>query len=120
MPHLPTVLIVEDDPLILMDTAEELAGRGFTVLEAANADAAIRLLAAHPEIEVLFTDVDMPGSMDGLQLAAAVRDRWPPVAIIVTSGMRHIQLGDLPSGSRYLGKPCRAEAVVAAITELAR
>ena len=119
MPNLPTVLIVEDDPLILMDTAEELAARGFTVLEAANADAAITLLLAHPEIEVLFTDVDMPGSMDGLKLAAAVRDRWPPVAIIVTSGMRNIEPGDLPSRSRYLGKPYRPEAVISAISDLA-
>lgn len=113
-----TVLIVEDDPLILMDTAEELGARGYRVLEAANADAAIRILGDHPEVEVLFTDVDMPGSMDGLRLASVVRDRWPPVRIIVTSGQRGVSHDALPPDSTYLGKPYRHDAVAAAIDAL--
>jgi two-component system, response regulator PdtaR len=115
MRNLITVLIVEDDALILMDTAEALAARGYRVLEAANADAAIRILVDHPEIEVLFTDVDMPGSMDGLRLAAFVRDRWPPVRIIVTSGHRRMSPDALPQGSKYFGKPYLHDAVAAAI-----
>ncbi len=76
-----TVLIVEDEALVRMDIALLLEDDGFHVLEASNADDAISLLDAHPEVRLMFTDIDMPGSMDGLKLAAAVRDRWPPVKI---------------------------------------
>jgi len=78
-----SVLVVEDEALIRLDFASELETEGFEVFEAANADQAIVLLVAEPSIRVMFTDIDMPGSMDGLKLAAAVHDRWPPVKIIV-------------------------------------
>ncbi|WP_281280387.1 response regulator, partial [Pelagibacterium montanilacus] len=80
--------MVEDEALILMDIVGQLKAEGFRTYEATNADAAVALLEAHADIGLIFTDIDMPGSMDGLKLAAAVRDRWPPVKIIVTSG-RH-------------------------------
>ncbi|WP_342778220.1 response regulator [Mesorhizobium norvegicum] len=80
------VLVVEDEPLIRMDIVDFLLGEGFEVLEAANADEAIDLLEANAQIQIMFTDIDMPGSMDGIKLAAAVRDRWPPVRIVATSG----------------------------------
>lgn len=73
------VLVVEDEVLVRMDIVMSLEGQGFNVLEAANADEAIDLLNAHSHICIMFTDIDMPGSMDGLKLAAAVRDRWQPV-----------------------------------------
>ncbi len=73
------VLIVEDEALIRMDMAAFLDDGGFVVYEAANADEAIAILHLHSDIRVMFTDIDMPGSMDALRLAAAVRDRWPPV-----------------------------------------
>lgn len=113
-----TVLVVEDEALIRMDIADELAARGFSVLEAANALEAVAVLASHPEIEILFTDVDMPGGMDGLALAAAVRDRWPPIKIIVTSGLRRIEVSDMPEGSRFLGKPYQASDLAEAIHEM--
>ena len=82
----PVVLIVEDEFLLRMDAADMIAAAGFEVIEAANADEAIEILEARPDITVVFTDIQMPGSMDGLKLARAVRGRWPPIKIIATSG----------------------------------
>lgn len=81
-----TVLVVEDEGLIRDLVAEDLQEAGFTVVVAKNADHAIAILEVRRDIHLLFTDIDMPGSMDGLKLAAAVRDRWPPVHIIITTG----------------------------------
>lgn len=91
---------------------------GFDVLEAGNADEAIEILVSTPSIWAIFTDVDMPGSMDGIRLAHAVRDRWPPVHIFVMSGHRSVQEADLPSGGRFFAKPYEAAAVVAAFRDL--
>jgi len=101
-----TVLVVEDDPLVLLSAVAMIEDAGYDVLEAANADEAIALLEAHPQIRVVFTDIEMPGSMDGLKLAAYVRDGWPPVAIIVTSGRIE---GLLPADGVFLAKPYRSE-----------
>ncbi len=104
-PAPPVVLVVEDEALIRFSTADDLRDAGFSVLEAANADEAIRLLEQRPEIRILFTDIDMPGSMDGLKLSEAVRKRWPPVKIVVTSGHVKVRDEQLPSGSRFFAKP---------------
>ena len=79
------ILIVEDEPLIRIGIVSEIEDAGFTVFEAGNADEAIKLMETHEEISLIFTDINMPGSMDGLKLAHYVRGRWPPVKIIVTS-----------------------------------
>lgn len=113
------VLVVEDENLVRMAIAGELEDEGFTVLEAANADAAILLLQAHPSINLLLTDIDMPGSMDGLKLAEAVRNRWPPVKIIVASGHFKISLAELPEGGRFFPKPYSGSAIAAAFREMA-
>ncbi len=84
----PVVLIVEDEFLLRMDAAEAIAAAGFEVIEAVNADQAIEVLEARRDITVVFTDIQMPGSMDGLKLARAVRGRWPPIKIIATSTCR--------------------------------
>lgn len=110
----PTVLVVEDEILIRLGIIGELEDAGFKVFEAADADAAISLLMANPDIGLLFTDIDMPGSMDGLMLAMAVRDRWPPVKIIVTSGQVMVSEVDLPAGGRFFAKPYNALEVAAA------
>lgn len=112
------VLVVEDEPLIRMEIVDDLADRGFSVLEATNSREAIQLLIQHPEIQILFTDVDMPGGMDGLMLAATVRDRWPPIKIIVTSGHRKVTLDDIPGESRFFSKPHRPEEVAQAMREM--
>ncbi|HEV2503755.1 MAG TPA: response regulator [Mesorhizobium sp.] len=113
-----SVLLVEDEFLIRMDIADQLSEEGYRVFEASNADDAVRLLEKEPSIRILFTDIDMPGSMDGLRLAAAVRDRWPPVKIVVTSGHRLVEITDLPEGSVFYPKPYHHKAVVASFREL--
>ncbi|UOK70395.1 response regulator [Ancylobacter polymorphus] len=101
------VLVVEDEPLVRFDIADYLAENGFEVHEAASADQALAILEAIPAIRLVFTDIDMPGSMDGLKLSAAVRKRWPPVQIIVTSGNRIAAAADMPEGSLFFAKPYR-------------
>ena len=113
-----TVLVVEDEALVRMDIGLLLDDEGFQVLEASNADDAISLPDAHPEVRLMFTDIDMPGSMDGLKLAAAVRDRWPPVKIIVTSGHRHMSDDTLPVVGRFFSKPYDPSRVIHAIREM--
>jgi two-component system, response regulator PdtaR len=100
-----SVLVVEDEHLIRMDTVSSLEGQGFIVHEAKNAADAIRCLELHDEIRLIFTDVHMPGSMDGVALAHYVRNRWPPVKIIVTSGYAVVCEGDLPAGALFIEKP---------------
>jgi CheY-like chemotaxis protein len=88
------------------------------VIEAANADQAIEFLEARPDITVVFTDIQMPGSMDGLKLARAVRGRWPPIKIIATSGRLHVAETDLPEGGRFLRKPYSPAQVTGVLREL--
>src|SRR5687767_1709162 len=94
----PLILIVEDEALLRMDAVDMIEAEGYEALEAANADDAITLLEAYPDIAVIFTDIQIPGSMDGLKLAAAVKDRWPPIKIIATSGRARVGISDLPDG----------------------
>jgi CheY-like chemotaxis protein len=112
------VLVVEDEALIRMDIVECLEDAGFEVIEAATADQAIEVLERRDDIRIVFTDVDMPGSMDGLKLAAFVRERWPPIKLIVTSG--HVPVGeeDLPASGRFFSKPYQGAAVAKAMTEM--
>jgi CheY-like chemotaxis protein len=92
------VLVVEDEPLVRMLAVDVVEEAGFEAIEASDADEALELLCKVPDIRLLFTDIDMPGSMDGLRLAAAVRDRWPPVHIIVVSGKQRPTPDELPDG----------------------
>ncbi len=114
----PVVLIVEDELLIRMDTAETVEAAGFEVVEAENADDAIAILAARNDIHLVFTDVHMPGSMDGLKLAHFVRNRWPPVKIVATSGRARPAEGDLPDGARFVQKPYTATEITSVLREL--
>ena len=112
------VLVVEDEALIRMGIVDELELAGFDVFEAVNSVVAIQILTVNPEIAVMFTDVDMPGGVDGLKLAAAVRDRWPPISIIVTSGHRAVSVDDLPVRARFMPKPYNPDVVVKSIMEM--
>ena len=114
----PVVLVVEDDFLIRMHAVEMIAGAGFDVVEAASADEAIAILEDHLDVTVVFTDLQMPGSMDGLKLAAAIRGRWPPIKIIATSGRVDVRQDDLPEGGRFLPKPYSPEQIVRTLREL--
>src|ERR1700677_2495023 len=112
------VLIVEDEPLIRMGAVDLIENAGFEVYEAGSADAAIALLELHKEIRLIFTDVDMPGSMDGLKLAHYVRGRWPPVKIIITSGHIKVTEESLPAGAIFLPKPYDPTEIAHEVREL--
>lgn len=114
----PVVLVVEDESLLRMDSAEMIEEAGFEVVQAGNADEAIVILRMRSDIGVVFTDIQMPGSMDGLKLARFVRDRWPPIKIVATSGLVAVGDGDLPDGGIFLPKPYRSEQVVATLRAL--
>ena len=113
------VLVVEDEPLILMLAIEMIRDAGFEPLWASNADEAIRILESRGDIRIVFTDINMPGSMDGIKLAQAVRGRWPPIKIIVTSGFSGGDLKLLPEGSQFIPKPYDADQISDALRSLA-
>jgi len=115
----PVVLIVEDELLLRISAAEMVADAGFEVVEAGNADEAIAILEARPDIHIVFTDIQMPGSMDGLKLAHFVRDGWPPVKLVATSGLVTISEGDLPEGGLFIGKPYTAARIAEILRSLA-
>ena len=100
-----TILIVEDEPLIRMDLVVFFKDSGWQVYEAENADDAIVLLEGHKEVRVVLTDVEMPGSMNGLRLAHYVRDRFPPTTLYVVSGRMKLTMDDLPEQTTFLPKP---------------
>ena len=102
---LPAVLVVEDEPLIRMDAVDMIEHAGFKTYAAGSADKAIVLMNSHDDIGVLFTDIDMPGTMDGLELAEVVRGRWPGVMILIASGAYGMEEASLPDGSWFLPKP---------------
>jgi CheY-like chemotaxis protein len=113
----PIALVVDDEPLILMDTADMIAGEGFSVVEASTADEAFEFLAKHPSLQLLFTDVQMPGKMDGFELARKVADRWPNISVVVASGAAAPGPGDLPANSSFISKPFSAAVVHAVLKE---
>jgi CheY-like chemotaxis protein len=112
------VLIVEDEWLIRMNAADMVRDLGYLAIEAVDADHAISLLETTPEIAVVFTDIQMPGSLDGLRLGAVVRDRWPPVKLLITSGQVSPPAVDLPSGARFIAEPYLLRQLEAELTAL--
>lgn len=114
MPARPyAVLVVEDEAILRLHAIDIVEEAGFSAIEAKNADEAIAILESRSDITLLLTDVSMPGSMDGLKLAHAVRNRWPPVKIVVVSGHRLVDPTELPTDSRFFGKPFQAEKMIA-------
>lgn len=112
---LAKVLVVEDETLISMWVEEALREAGHDVFSALNADRAIAILESDSEFDIVFTDIDMPGSMDGLKLAAYVRNRWPPVHLIIASGKHRPRLDEMPTESVFLPKPYLPNDVIDAI-----
>lgn len=119
MTHPSVVLVVEDEPLLRMAAVDMVETAGFETVEAANATAAIKILEARLDIRIVFSDIDMPMGMDGMRLAAIIRDRWPPIEIILVSG--HVNAPDvtLPPRSIFFSKPYRESEVVAAMKRFA-
>ena len=108
----PFALVVDDDLLIRLDAKQILEDAGFQVLEAHHGDAAYVLMEErHPDVVLLFTDVQMPGTLDGFALARAVAASWPHVSIVVASGHRTPELGSMPTKARFIAKPFSAKVV---------
>lgn len=113
----PVVLIVEDEPLVRELEADILVGAGFRLIEAKTADEAFELLRRGAEVQAIFTDVDMPGSIDGFEFARLVHQGWPDVAIVVTSGKMRPGPRDLPPNASFVPKPYRPAQLVERIRE---
>ncbi len=113
-----TILVVEDEPLIRLDVVDQLQSEGFETLEAGTGQGALQFMEGDGQIDVVFTDVDMPGDLNGIVLAHEVQERWSSVGIIVTSGKSAISADALPAGARFVSKPYEMSAVVAIIQEL--
>ena len=111
----PVVLVVEDETLVRLAAMDMVEEAGFEAIPASDADEAIHMLESRDDIRAVFTDVQMPGSMDGLRLAHVIRNRWPPVALIVTSGQMKVLETDLPNGGRFLRKPYAAVEIAATL-----
>jgi CheY-like chemotaxis protein len=114
----PLVLVVEDEPLLRLHAVSLIEDAGFDTLQAASSDEAIELLERTPAIKIVFTDIDLPGGMDGLKLAAAVRDRWPPVELVLTSGHVKVSAADLPARGHFFSKPYDADRLIHTLQSL--
>ena len=112
------VLVVEDEPLIMVDAIQTLEAAGFEVIDAYDAEHALLQLDTRPDVRAVFTDVNMPGRYDGVALARLVHERRPDVQILVTSGMQVIREGDLPEGGRFVPKPYDGDQVAGIIRDL--
>ena len=115
---LPTVLIVEDEMMLRMRAVDIVEDAGFTPIEAVNADDALAILESRSDIELLFTDIQMPGSIDGLKLAHAVHERWPLIKIMIVSGQLKLTDADKPVDSRFFGKPLDVKHMVAQMQDM--
>src|SRR6476620_11748824 len=113
------VLVVEDEFLSRLHAVNLVEDAGYKAIEASNSEEAIAILEARKDIRIVFTDVDMPGTMDGLKLAHAIRTRWPPVELIVTSGHFDVPEGDIPERGLFFSKPYRDNEIVSALRRFA-
>ena len=114
----PVVLVVEDESIIRMQAVVIIEEAGYNVVEACNADEAIAILKTREDIGIVVTDIEMPGSMDGIKLARAIRDQWPPIELIITSGRYRVRINQLPPGAQFMPKPYTPNVLVTAIRRL--
>src|SRR5882757_403207 len=117
-PSSPIVLVVEDEMVLRMRAVDIIEDAGYNSIEAVNADEALSILESRSDISLLFTDIQMPGSLDGLKLAHAVHKRWPAIKIILVSGQVNLSDADKPTDSRYFGKPLETAQMIAEIREM--
>jgi len=116
----PVALVVEDEALVRMYACELLEEQGFNVLQAATAERALEVMEAGPQVRLLFTDIQMPGAFDGMDLARQVHARWPKVRLVITSGQRRPSRAEIPDDGRFLAKPYAAEELIHQVNELMR
>jgi len=112
------VLVVEDEMLLRLRAVDMVEDAGYTSVEAVDADEAVAILESRSDIALLLTDIQMPGSMDGLKLAHWVHERWPPIKIILVSGQLKLTTIDIPANSRFFGKPLEAGEMIAQMQKM--
>ncbi|MEE4210024.1 MAG: response regulator [Parvularcula sp.] len=112
------ILVVEDSAVIRMGAVDLMRSAGYEAVEAGDANEAIQILETRTDIDLVFTDVQMPGTMDGLKLTHYIRNRWPPVKLIVASGNTTIEESSIPTGSRMFSKPYHDHEITDAIARL--
>ena len=112
------VLVVEDEMLLRMRAVGMVEDAGYTSVEAVDADEAVAILESRSDIALVFTDIQMPGSMDGLKLAHTVHRRWPPIKIILVSGQLKAANIDIPADSRFFGKPLEGQEMIAEMRDM--
>ena len=116
--HRAVVLLVEDEPLLRFFVSDVLEDEGFEVIETGSADEALTWLDTRDDVRVIVTDIQMPGHMNGLDLAALVHRRWPGILILVVSGEIRPSIAELPAGGRFLAKPCEGSTMVHYLREM--
>jgi CheY-like chemotaxis protein len=112
------VLVVEDEMLLRMRAVDMVEDAGYVPVEAVDADEALTILQSRSDIALLFSDIQMPGSMSGLQLALAVHERWPRIKIILVSGQLKLSQSEIPENSRFFGKPLDSVEMIAEIRKM--
>jgi two-component system, response regulator PdtaR len=116
----PTILVVEEEALLRMDAAGLLEENGFGVLEAANADSALKLLETRDDVRLLFTGIQMPGSCDGMDLARQVHARWPHILLVITSVQDKPDPAEIPDDGRFVAKPYQPNELLGEVNDLMR
>jgi CheY-like chemotaxis protein len=118
--HKQTILVVEDESTLRQLAVDIVEDAGFVAVSAENADEAVEILEHREDIDIVFTDIDMPGSVNGLRLATCIHDRWPPIEIIVTSGQYRPKESELPERAVFLSKPYKISKITNLFHELAK
>ena len=117
-PARPVILVVEDEPLQRLMAVDLVEEAGFDVVDVAGAAEAVRGLESRPDIRVVFTDIDMPGGLSGMQLAATIRDRWPPIELIIVSGRRKPRADEMPARGVFFAKPYKKDEITAVMRQM--
>jgi CheY-like chemotaxis protein len=114
----PAILIVDDEELLRLNAADLLEENGYSVVEAANAEDALRTLERRPDVRLLFTDIQMPGPIDGIELARLVHERWPHILLVMTSGQIQPSQAEIPDEGRFIAKPYRAGELLGQVNKM--
>jgi len=117
-PSQPTILVAEDNAILRLDASELLMDHGYTVVEAANADEAIKLMESRKDIRMLFTDIEMPPGCDGLELAREVHNRWPNVLLLITSGRIEPTRAEIADDGTFIRKPYQVDDLLTRIDKV--
>ena len=118
-PDKRVVLVIEDEPVLRIEISDMLEDEGFEVVEATSIENAIEILEARLDIRIVYMDLDMPNGVDGIKIAATIRDRWPPIEIVLTASRVDGARLQLPVRAKFFSKPVNRARVIAAVRTFA-